>query len=218
MMISRDGFMQKGFSVLIFILIVALAGVGIVGGMFLIKIILLNNPQPLPVVDQTKNLNPASGWKVYKNNTLGIELNYPENWTFLEGGERVVTFYPPGVSEGTWEDAENILPGGDPQINFMIIEKSFAEADPRKGEHRDYLTRLEQVKVGEVYGNYYRLDGCAPVCPTFFDLPFKENFLQFELIAMGKENIDNFNQQNQANISDATEEVFRQMILSVKMK
>lgn len=39
------------------------------------------------ITTEVTGVTDSSTWKLYKNNTLGFTLNYPKDWSYLEGGQ-----------------------------------------------------------------------------------------------------------------------------------
>lgn len=215
--------MQKGFTLLIFVLIIGVLSVGIVGGSFWYKNYKNSTKDNFkPRVEQNQK-QENSDWKLYTNSSYGFSVNYPPDWTAVEGPNDyyykvIASFYPRGVQPGIWEKVENSMPGSDPHITVVLRPQPISKSRAFDPELLPDRMDFEKISVGGIEGYYYWIINCAPVCPKFFELPYKENStLQFTLLSMGQENIDIFNEENKLNISDADEVTFRKMIKTFKL-
>lgn len=179
--------------------------------------------QQKPTIVQTTNPTPAStqtesSWKTYTSNTYHFSIQYPNDWT-LDEKEGRPTFYPPGVTRGMWEAAPTPMPGGDPSISVGTLRKPLSQSTSQDKEmiETQSIQDFEIITIDGIQGYYYRLEGCAPICPTYFELPYENGnkTLQFQLFSMHQEDIDIFNEENKTNIKDADKETFRKMIKTI---
>lgn len=157
----------------------------------------------------TSSVDEATNWKTYVSNTYQFSIKYKNDWTYIENSEDV-TFYPPGVTKGTWEKFPEKI-GTEPCITISIQDKPFSEP-PKTFGYKD----ITQLKVNGQIGYYYIALG-APISPTLFDLPYQNgtNTLEMLLISAGS-NIEIYNRVNHSNIQDADEEIFKAMISTFK--
>lgn len=163
--------------------------------------------------------DPTADWRIYANTKYGLSIKYPQNWRVEEQGNRSF-FYPPGVTPGMWEKATYQMPGTEPYIEISVINKPYSDSDGQNKEmiKNQFVENVQQIPVDGKQGIFYSLQGCAPLCPTRFDLPYENGskILQLSLISIGQENVDLFNKENKTNIQDADEGTFKKMISTFK--
>lgn len=174
----------------------------------IVKTFRLTNKQP--VFD-------TSNWKTVVSQYYGYYIDYPPEWTVTETNSQL-TFYPKGVTAGMWERRKNPTPGIEPQIDIAVLNKPFSQSMAITTNKSDFYTKPQAITVDGNQGYYYQPIG-APISPFTVDLPYDngDKILQFMLIPAGKENVDQYNQEENTNIQDIDEETFKQVVSTFKM-
>lgn len=170
---------------------------------------------PIVIANPTPTVDVIANWKTYTNDFYQYSLMYPPDWSVFEDASHDARFTPPGadIIANTPQDSPGS--GIEPWIQVSMVQKPFTTPTP-EASFSSVKPEWITIRSGQV--GYYYISPSVPIPVYIFDVPFKKEpkMFEFNMISLGQDNINIFNQEHHTQVKDADTATFKDMIQTLK--
>src|SRR5258708_10965788 len=162
----------------------------------------------------TPSSQDISSWKVYINSNFKYAIKYPSDWTVSQDASGNAILLPPGADLFASTPQNTPGSGLEPNIAITLLNKPVSQPN---GNDPGTTNTSQFTTLAGIKGYYYTVSG-APISQTFADASYASGtkILEFKLLSIVQENIDQFNLQHHTQVKDADIQTFQSIVQTLK--